>query len=55
MQRHHDRGRSGSGLVPEGKRSIWEFGQVTVNDGGADGLVSTGPNTVFAKQGIFIP
>jgi hypothetical protein len=31
------------------------MGQVTVNDGGADGLVSTGPNTVFAKQGVFIP
>ncbi len=43
------------GSAPEGKRSIWAFGQVTVNDGGSDGLVSTGPNTVFAKQGVFIP
>ena len=43
------------GSVPEGKRSVWELGQVTVNDGGADGVVSTTPNTVFAKQGIFIP
>ena len=43
------------GSVPEGKRSVWELGQVTVNDGGADGVVSTGPNTVFAKQGVFIP
>ena len=43
------------GSVPEGKRSVWQFGQVSVNDGGADGLASTGPNTVFAKQGIFIP
>jgi ABC-type phosphate transport system substrate-binding protein len=43
------------GSVPEGKRSIWELGQVVVNDGGSDGLVSTGPNTVFERQGVFIP
>jgi len=30
-------------------------GQVVVNDGGSDGLVSTGPNTVFERQGVFIP
>ena len=43
------------GVILETRRSIWELGQVTVNDGGADGDVQTGPNTVFAKQGIFIP
>jgi ABC-type phosphate transport system substrate-binding protein len=43
------------GAVKDVKRTIWQMGQVTVNDGGADGLVSTGPNTVFAKQGVFIP
>jgi hypothetical protein len=26
-----------------------------VNDGGADGLVSTADNTLFEVQGIFIP
>ncbi len=42
------------GAVPEGKRSIWELGQIEVYDGGSDGLVSTG-GTLFAKQGVFIP
>jgi hypothetical protein len=43
------------GLVPEGKRSVWGMGQVRVNDGGPDGLVSTTPNTLFAIQGVFVP
>jgi len=43
------------GAVPEGKRAVWQLGQVQVNDGGPDGLVSTTPNTQFAKQGVFVP
>jgi ABC-type phosphate transport system substrate-binding protein len=43
------------GSVPEGKRSVWELGQVIVNDGGPDGVVSTTPNTVFERQGVFVP
>jgi hypothetical protein len=43
------------GLVPEGKRSVWELGRVRVNDGGADGVVATAPNTLFATQGVFVP
>ena len=44
------------GAVPEGKRSIWQLGQVEVDDGGADGLAATDSgNTLFAQQGIFIP
>jgi ABC-type phosphate transport system substrate-binding protein len=43
------------GAIIETKRSIWELGQVVVNDGGSDGLVSTTPNTVFERQGVFIP
>ena len=43
------------GSIPESKRAIWQMGQVVVNDGGADSLVSTTPNTVFARQGIFVP
>jgi hypothetical protein len=43
------------GAIPEGKRSIWELDRVRVNDGGADGLVSTTPNTRFAVQGVFVP
>jgi predicted acyl esterase len=43
------------GAVPEGARSIWQLGQVEVFDGGADGLASTTPNQVFARQGVFVP
>ena len=43
------------GVIKEGMRAIWQFGQVQVLDGGADGVASTTPNTVFAKQGIFVP
>ena len=28
-----------------GNRAIWQLGQIDVSDGGADGLVATGPNT----------
>jgi hypothetical protein len=42
-------------VVKEGKRAIWQLGQVYVTDGGSDGLVSTLPNTVFARQGLFVP
>jgi hypothetical protein len=44
------------GTIEEGKRAIWQIGQVTVLDGGPDGLASTpGDNTPFARQGIFVP
>jgi hypothetical protein len=43
------------GAVRELKRAIWQLDQVTVDDGGADGDAQTGPNTQFAKQGVFIP
>jgi hypothetical protein len=43
------------GSVQEGKRSIWALDQVEVFDGGADGLASTTPNTLFAVQGVFVP
>ena len=43
------------GAVVEGKRAIWQIGQVQVYDGGSDGLVSTAPNTLFATQGLFVP
>ena len=45
----------GAGAVKESRRSIWQLGQVQVNDGGADGVVSTTPNTLFAVQGVFVP
>jgi glucose/arabinose dehydrogenase len=43
------------GAVKEGLRAVWRLGQVAVYDGGADGVVSTSPNTVFLAQGVFIP
>ena len=41
--------------VKDGKRSVVEIGQLTINDGGLDGVTATAPNGVFARQGIFIP
>jgi WD40-like Beta Propeller Repeat len=43
------------GTIKEGKRAVWQLGQVRVNDGGPDGLASTTPNTLFAVQGVFVP
>jgi hypothetical protein len=43
------------GWVSEGRRTIWQFGGVSVLDGGADGVAHTGPNTLFARQGLFVP
>jgi subtilisin family serine protease len=43
------------GSILESKRAIWQLAQVVVNDGGADSLVSTAPNTIFARPGIFVP
>jgi hypothetical protein len=37
------------------RRQVVEFGQIEVLDGGPDGQVATNDNTVFARQGIFIP
>jgi hypothetical protein len=43
------------GAVKDGKRANVEVGQITITDGGPDGVVGTAPNTLFAVQGIFIP
>jgi WD40 repeat protein len=44
------------GAVLEGKRAIWQLGQVKVYDGGSDGLASTtADNMLFMDQGVFIP
>jgi hypothetical protein len=43
------------GLVRDGKRMLIAMSQSEVHDGGADGLVATGPNAVFAVQGLFVP
>jgi hypothetical protein len=36
-------------------RAVVEMTQFQVFDGGSDGLVSTTPNTLFMKQGVFVP
>ena len=43
------------GLVLDTKRMLIQLSQMQVHDGGADGLVATEPNAVFAVQGIFVP
>jgi hypothetical protein len=43
------------GVVKEGKKATVEVGQIIVNDGGTDGLATTAGNTVYARQGIYIP
>jgi hypothetical protein len=44
------------GLALEGKRAVWQLGQVQVYDGGADGDAdTTGDNTLFMEQGLFVP
>jgi hypothetical protein len=43
------------GGVRDGKRGVWELGQVNVSDGGPDGSTSTTPNFPFLRQGVFVP
>jgi hypothetical protein len=44
------------GTITEGKRAIWEVGQVQLYDGGADSVASTtADNTLFETQGVFVP
>jgi Tol biopolymer transport system component len=42
--------------VKEGRRAVWGLGQVKVYDGGLDGTAATtGDNTLFMDEGLFIP
>lgn len=43
------------GIVTAGSRALWQLDQWRVDDGGPDGDVATPGNTVFARQGIFVP
>src|SRR4051812_22101695 len=43
------------GAVKDAQRAVVEVGQITIADGGADGVTSTADNTTFEIQGIFIP
>lgn len=44
-----------AGTVKESMRTIWQIGKVNAFDGGADGVASTNPNTLFLTQGYFVP
>jgi hypothetical protein len=45
-----------AGTVREGRRAVWMLGPIELYDGGADGVASTtADNTLFARQGLFIP
>jgi hypothetical protein len=42
--------------VKDGKRAVWQFGQVQVYDGGPDGDGDTpAGDTLYAVQGLFVP
>jgi hypothetical protein len=42
--------------VKEGRRAVWQMGQVSVYDGGADGDAdTTADNTLFMEEGVFVP
>ena len=43
------------GTVLDGKRAVWQVGQIEVLDGGSDGEASTTPNSRFLVQGVSVP
>jgi hypothetical protein len=44
------------GAVLDGRRAIWELGDVDVFDGGPDGQVATpAGDALFVRQGLFVP
>jgi hypothetical protein len=44
------------GAVVAGQRAIWQLDQVKLYDGGGDGVASTtGDNTLFMVEGVFVP
>ena len=44
------------GLAPEGRRTLYELGQLRVYDGGSDeDADTTADNSLFAVQGVFVP
>jgi plastocyanin len=44
------------GAIVAGARAIWEMQNVQIFDGGSDGVASTtGDNTLFADQAVFVP
>jgi hypothetical protein len=44
------------GIIKEAQRTVMEIGQILIEDGGSDGAGnSEADNTLFARQGVFVP
>jgi hypothetical protein len=43
------------GTVLESRRTIWQFGQMQIKDAGLDGIRGNADDTVFLRQGVFVP
>jgi hypothetical protein len=43
------------GAVQTGRRTMWQFDQVQLFDGGPDGVAATAGNGLLATQGVFVP
>jgi hypothetical protein len=43
------------GTVIEGRRAIWELGQIEVKDAGPNAIAGDGDDATFLRQGIFVP
>jgi uncharacterized repeat protein (TIGR01451 family) len=43
------------GMVVERARAIWQVGQVTLEDGGPDGVAATPDNRPFVVEGVYAP
>jgi hypothetical protein len=41
--------------IAETKRTVWELGDAQVLDGGPDSDADTANNTLFLRQGVFVP
>ena len=43
------------GAIVERQRTVFQIGETRVMDGGPDGDTATSPNTIFLRQGFFVP
>jgi hypothetical protein len=43
------------GTVVENRRAVWQLGQIQIWDAGPNTITGDGDDTVFARQGVFVP
>jgi hypothetical protein len=43
------------GTVTESRRTIWQLGQTEIKDAGPDGILGNADDTIFLRQGVFVP